>query len=123
MTWTEVLLVMLGGALGSLMRYGVGLQCALWFGSGFPVGTLIINILGSLLLGVLLFGPFAHQAEARLFLGTGFCGGFTTFSTFSVETLTLIRQENYGLALIYMAGSLAGGLFGAWAGFILSRIN
>jgi fluoride exporter len=119
----DLLLVMLGGALGSLARYGVGLGVAQIFGSTFPLGTLIINISGSFLLGILvsLSGPMAISSGTRLFLATGLCGGFTTFSTFSVETLNLMEKGSYGLALVYLLGNLMGGILAAWVGFVLAR--
>jgi CrcB protein len=119
----DLLLVMFGGALGSLARYGVGLGAAQLFGSTFPLGTMLINISGSFLLGVLvsLSGPMAISSGTRLFLATGFCGGYTTFSTFSVETLNLMEKGSYGLALVYLFGNLVGGLMAAWVGFILAR--
>jgi fluoride exporter len=114
---------MLGGALGSLARYGVGLGVAQLFGSTFPLATMLINISGSFVLGVLLSldGPMVISSGTRLFLATGFCGGYTTFSTFSVETLNLMEKGSYGLALVYLLGNLVGGLVAAWAGFVLAR--
>jgi fluoride exporter len=119
----NLLLVMLGGALGSLARYGVGLGAAQLFGPTFPIGTMFINITGSFVLGVLvsLSGPMAIGPNTRLLLATGFCGAYTTFSTFSVETLNLMEKGSYGLALVYLLGNLLGGILAAWAGFILAR--
>jgi CrcB protein len=120
---SDLLLVMLGGALGSLSRYGMGLGAVQLFGPAFPIGTMLINISGSFILGVLvsLSGPMAISSGTRLFLATGFCGGYTTFSTFSVETLNLMEKGSYGLALVYLFGNLLGGILAAWAGFILAR--
>jgi fluoride exporter len=119
----DLLLVTLGGALGSLARYGVGLGVAQLFGSTFPLGTVLINISGSFVLGVLvsLSGSMAISSGTRLFLATGFCGAYTTFSTFSVETLNLMEKGSYGLALVYLLGNLVGGVLAAWAGFVLAR--
>jgi fluoride exporter len=119
----DLLLVMLGGALGALARYGVGLGVAQFFGSTFPLGTVLINISGSFVLGVLvsLSGPMAINAGARLFFGTGFCGAYTTFSTFSVETLNLMEKGSYGWSLVYLLGNLVGGILAAWLGFIVAR--
>jgi len=84
----NVLLVMLGGSIGAVCRYGVSLAAAKWFGSGFPWGTLIVNLAGCLLIG-LVFGlterGTTHPAE-RLFFVTGFLGALTTFSTYALET-------------------------------------
>jgi len=88
----KFLLVFLGSGIGGMARHGVGLLSLRWFGPNFPVGTLAINIAGSALMG-LTIGLFAaydlgHQ-QARLFVATGLIGGFTTFSTFSLDALTL----------------------------------
>jgi fluoride exporter len=119
----DLLLVMLGGALGALARYGVGLGVAQFFGSTFPLGTVLINISGSFVLGVLVSfsGPMAISSGARLFFATGFCGAYTTFSTFSVETLNLMEKGSYGWALVYLLGNLIGGILAAWLGFLVAR--
>lgn len=116
-------LVFLGGGAGSLLRYLAGLGLARWSGH-FPAGTFAINVLGSLLLG-LLFGfayahEFRHERELTLLLGTGFLGGFTTFSTFELEGFTLLSGGHLGTGLAYLLGSVAAGLaaaaLGAWLG-------
>ena len=87
-----------GGAAGSVARYLVQVQCAHWFGSRFPYGTLMVNTVGSLLIGVLyivLLERYAVSAETRLALLTGLLGGFTTFSAFSLETLDLIQRGSF----------------------------
>lgn len=106
MSW---LYVALGGALGSLARHGVGL--ALADAVGFPWGTLAVNWLGSALIGV-AFG-LGLSGEARLLLVTGFLGGFTTFSAFSLETATL-AERSATLAALYVAASVAGGVLLFW---------
>ena len=114
-------MVALGGALGSVGRYGVGLALARY--EAFPIGTLLANILGSLLIGVCagMFEGDQKGRSAALFLMIGFCGGFTTFSAFSLQTLDLMQQQ----ALLKAGGnvvlSVAGCLLGTWLGFLLGQ--
>jgi CrcB protein len=115
MTWSSVLLVGFGSALGTLGRYSL----SQWIGklnhSEFPWGTWLVNIFGTFLLGV-LFSIFAQKKPESvwwLFFGTGFCGAFTTFSTFSVETIRLF-QSRLILGVIYLGSSISLGLFAAW---------
>lgn len=113
------LLVVLGGALGAPARYLLDRAVQARHGSPFPHGTLLVNVLGSLLLGVLL----ALQAEARspswvlTLLGTGFCGAFTTFSTFGLDTVRLLEQGRASLALRYVAASVVVSLGAAALGW------
>ena len=116
----NALFVFLGGGTGSVLRYLVGL----WIGSGaFPCTTLAVNAVGSLAIG--LFGGWAARfgwSEAlRLSLMTGLCGGFTTFSTFSKDSLALIEADSYGLFALYAAGSVALGIAAAALGFWLAK--
>jgi CrcB protein len=101
-----------GGVLGTLARYGTGLWVAGWAGTSFPWGTLLINLTGSFLLGfatrsaaVLPVSP-----ELRGMVTVGFCGAFTTFSTFTFETVGLLQQGEWGRGAAYAFGSLALGL-------------
>ena len=108
------LLVGVGGALGTAARYGLGR----WLpaGTGFPWGTLVANLIGALILGVLLEVlarrdlPVDVLRRARLLIGTGFCGGLTTYSTLVVETDLLVRGHRVGLAASYAAISVVAGL-------------
>jgi CrcB protein len=108
-------LVAIGGVLGTAARYGVSLTLPTTTGR-WPVGTFVVNMVGSFVLGALLEGLARRgqdtgiRQRARLLIGTGFCGAFTTFSTLAVETDLLVRSHHPGLALAYAAGSLAGGL-------------
>jgi CrcB protein len=117
--------VALGGALGSVLRYQVAGTVQRWNGSDWPLGTLAVNLLGSLVIGGLAHMVLARgllSAEARLFMMVGILGGFTTFSTFSMETLRLLQQGAWEHALANMALSVAGGLAAAWAGFVLAGL-
>ena len=116
----QILLVALGGALGSVARYGVGLAAARWLGLGFPWGTLIVNVLGGLAMGLLAARLGPEHESARLLLGVGLLGGFTTFSAFSLETLRLIQHAPAHGAL-YVAASLVLSVGACWAGMMLGR--
>jgi CrcB protein len=116
--------VAVGGAIGSVSRYLAQMAVARHFTHPFPLGTLLVNVLGCLLIG--LFYALAEKGTLasptlRLLLTTGFCGGFTTFSTFSYETLTLLETEHYMLAALYVAGSVLLGLLATFAGVALVR--
>lgn len=115
-------LVGLGGALGSMARLGVGLFATRLWGEAFPWGTLGINVLGSFvitLFGVLSIGNGMLEVSpnARMFVTVGLCGGFTTFSSFSLQTLALAQQGEVGRAGLNVALSVGLCLLAAWAGF------
>jgi len=117
------LLVMLGGAIGAALRYGLGAWVQGLWGPGFPWSTFLINITGSFLIGLVLRLSLegAMSPEWRLFLAVGLLGGYTTFSTFSWETLTLVQQGEWLKAFLYVAGSVVLGftlvlLAYRWAG-------
>jgi len=115
--------IALGGALGAPARYGVAHLIHTSPG-GFPWATLWTNLSGSFALGVvlaLLIGRFPPSRYLRSFVATGFLGAYTTYSTFAVETVLLVRDGHAGLALAYVAASLAGGLLLAWAGIWSGR--
>lgn len=117
------LIVFLGAGLGGMARHGVGLA-ALRFGTAFPYGTMSINILGSVLMGVLA-GWYAMRGGSqslRLFLATGVLGGFTTFSSYSLEGVLLLERGEVGAALIYILGSVVLGLAGLLMGLMLMRL-
>ena len=118
----NVSLVALGGALGSSLRYLVGLAFVKAMPLGFPMGVLSVNILGSFAMG--LFVVFAHQkglSVANLFVMTGLLGGFTTFSAFSLEAVTLMERGHLGQAALYVGLSVALSILGLMAGLAISR--
>ena len=102
------LLIALGGAAGSLLRYAVGGAVQNTSASGFPIGTMFVNVSGCFLIGILvrLFMNMQLTPDLRALLIVGFCGGFTTFSTFSAETLGLIEGGEYARATTYVALSV-----------------
>lgn len=115
--------VAVGGALGSVLRYGAGGVIQRWNGSDWPMGTLTVNILGSFVIGFLAQMILARgimSPQARLFVMVGLLGGFTTFSTFSLETLRLVQQGGWLPAAANVLFSVTGGLIAAWAGFSIS---
>jgi CrcB protein len=116
--------VAVGGAVGSVARFLLSTLVQQRAGGSFPFGTLLINISGSLLLGFLLQYSLATPAvsrEVRALLTTGFCGGYTTFSTFSYETAKLMEAGDYRRAGLYAGLSVVVALAGTFAGFGLAR--
>ncbi len=117
----DFLLVGLGGGIGSMLRYGGNL---LMGGRNFPYHTLIINIIGSLFIGIVFGLSVRNEAFGnnwKLFLATGICGGFTTFSAFSMENLLLLQNGKYFLAILYIILSIALGIAAAAIGFKLTN--
>ena len=113
------LLVGLGGALGSMLRYAAYLLIT---AKNFPFATLSVNIIGSFIIGLVLALSLKDENflnNWKLFLATGICGGFTTFSAFSAENVVLLQSEKYLLALTYIAVSIIAGIGAAWFGFSL----
>ena len=117
--------VFLGGGAGALARFWVGTQTLRYLGSAWPYGTLTVNVVGGLLMG-LLAGYLAHrggvdQDRWRLLFGVGILGGFTTFSAFSLETALMIERRAYGQAFGYAAGSMLLAVGALFIGLILAR--
>jgi CrcB protein len=118
------LLISLGAILGANARYLVGLWSVERFGSGLPLGTLLVNVTGSFILGFLysaLDGRLSLPSDLRFFLGVGFLGAYTTFSSFSVETLALARTSSTLLALANLFANNLLGLGAAFLGLLLAR--
>lgn len=120
----NVLLVMLGGAIGAGARHLVGAATLARLGPGFPWGTLIVNLSGGLLMGLLAgWLVRAGGSEAtRLFVAVGMLGGYTTFSAFSLETLLMIERSQYGAAAAYVGASAVGSVALLFLGLRLMRI-
>jgi CrcB protein len=117
------LLVGLGSFTGGILRYMLSTWIHAKFYSVFPFGTLVVNVAGCFLIG-LVFGLAERgqiAPEARLVVATGILGGFTTFSAFSNETLGLLREGAYGMALGYVAASVVLGVLGTWLGYEVVR--
>lgn len=118
-----VLIVMLGGALGAGARHLVNRAMLAWFGPSFPWGTLTVNLVGGFCMGLLvgLLSKFGGTETLRLFLATGVLGGFTTFSAFSLDLVTLADRGQPALALGYAALSVGGAAAALVAGLELTR--
>src|SRR3954451_5475208 len=116
------LIVFLGAGIGGALRHGINVGAARLLGYGFPFGTLIVNVIGSFLIG-LLAGYFGFRTgidqHLRLFLTTGILGGFTTFSAFSLDAALLVERHAYALAAGYVVGSVVLGLIGLFLGLSL----
>lgn len=113
-------LVAAAGALGALSRYGIGLAVGV---RSFPYATLLINVVGSAVLGYVLAGPGTHRwsPTTTTAVAVGFLGAFTTFSTFSYETMTMVRTGRAATAGLYVALSLLLGVLAASGGYLLGR--
>ena len=119
-----VLYISLGAAIGANLRYFVGIWAAQQFGAVFPYGTLIINVTGSFVLGLfltLLSDRFEVDPAWRLFIAVGLCGGYTTFSTFSVEIVSLMRQGMLLPAGLYAFSSMFLGVLAVFVGGTVAR--
>ena len=120
----SILLVGLGGAAGSILRF----LCQRWANSitnlSFPLGTFLVNITGCFLIGVFFSYGAKHanfSYNIQLLLMTGLCGGFTTFSAFTLEGMGLLKQDKTGLFLIYIGGSVLLGLLATWIGIRIAK--
>jgi fluoride exporter len=116
--------VALGGAVGAAARFAVAQWTGARWGSTFPWGTLVVNLTGSLAIGVVMTLLLARGADPayRLLLVTGFLGGYTTFSAFSFETLALLEARRWDAAALYVGGSVALGLLATALGLGLGRL-
>ena len=117
------LLVGIGGALGSMARYGLSLFVARLFGETFPWGTLFVNVSGSFVIGLVFTltttgGRLLVSPDWRIFFTVGICGGYTTFSSFSLQTLLLLRDGEWLAASLNAFGSLALCMAAVWLGLI-----
>ena len=120
----EVLLVALGGAIGSVLRYLVGVWSVRLAGAGFPWGTLTVNLVGSFIIGVvieMIVRKFDGSPALRLLLMTGVLGGFTTFSSFALDTVMLMERGQLMTAIVYVLVSVIVSLCAVFAGLSLIR--
>lgn len=120
------LIVFVGAGCGGVLRYGTNLAAIRLLGEAFPFGTFLINVAGSFVMGLVAAAALARiglfgQPEWRLFLMTGVLGGFTTFSAFSLDTAYLWERDEFGLAILYVGGSVAVSLAAVSAGLWLVR--
>lgn len=117
----NILLVGLGGAAGSMLRYAF----SVWFKhTNFPLATFLVNIIGSFVIGIVFAYALRSENFAtnwRLFLAAGICGGFTTFSAFSLESMSLLQQQRIGMFFLYVIGSIMLGLAATWLGYTLIK--
>ena len=121
----RTLLVAVGGLIGSVARYLVAGWVQNLNGSEFPLGTLAVNVSGSFVLGLVMTLSLERgmiSADTRILLGTGFCGGFTTMSTFSYETMALLQYSSPAAAVSNIGLSLATCLAAVWAGSLAGRL-
>jgi CrcB protein len=121
---TRLLLIALGGAVGAVLRYGVSTGVYRWLGQGFPYGTVVVNVTGSLAMGI-LYVLFLERgdlsAEWRAAVLVGLLGAFTTFSTFSVETVSLFEAREHGRAIANIVLSVGLCVMATWVGVSISR--
>jgi CrcB protein len=120
----NIVLVGLGGGIGSIFRYLTSVIVNKYFIYIFPLATFTTNFLGCLLIGLLL-GYFDRQQlinlDAKFLFVTGFCGGYTTFSTFAFENISLFQSNNSAVAFAYLAASILCGLFAVWLGLFINN--
>jgi CrcB protein len=121
-SFSELMVVGCGGALGAILRCVVGRFCDItWTGARFPIATLSVNIIGCFIIGAI--AALSVRSEVphvlKLFLVTGILGGFTTFSAFGLETVSLLRAGHISLALTYVLGSVLGGCAASMLGILL----
>ncbi len=120
----EILIVGLGGFFGAISRFLVGKLSVKLFGQFFPHGTLVVNVFGAFLLGLfytLIANKMHLSPHIRLFIGVGFLGAFTTFSSFSVETVELVKTSGYGVALVNIVLNVVLSLVAAYCGMLLAK--
>lgn len=116
--------ILLGGAVGAALRYGVGMLAVRWVGAHFPWGTLAVNVLGSLVAGFLwgMLGGVSPESRTHALFFIGLLGAFTTFSAYALDSLRLLQEERVAEALANVAANNLGALLAVFVGFSLARI-
>ena len=120
-----ILYIAIGGAAGAMLRYSISAYAYRNFHGPLPWGTLAVNLVGCFAIGVLwnVFENLAHSPNTRALIFIGILGAFTTFSTFGLELLTLIRAGSLGMAALYVSLSSLLGIFLVWLGMTIARLN
>lgn len=119
-----ILLVAVGGAIGSVLRYLTAVAVQKYYASVFPLATFLTNIIGCFLIGIIVGWLAKNQmpdSNLKWLLITGFCGGYTTFSAFGFENVSLLQNNHSGTAFLYIAASVIAGLAAVWGGLCLVK--
>ncbi|MEM0541858.1 fluoride efflux transporter CrcB [Flavobacterium sp. j3] len=119
-----ILFIAIGGAIGSVLRFLTTVLVSKFYSNHFPLATFMVNVIGCFLIGILmgfLTKNALDNSNLKYFLVTGFCGGFTTFSAFGIENVTLLQNNNTILAFAYMAVSILLSLFAVWLGLFVAK--
>jgi CrcB protein len=119
-----LLLIGLGGGLGSGLRYLTTVVLQRYYSSIFPLATWVTNLIGCFLIGLIIGILDKNEmanSDYKWFLITGFCGGYTTFSAFGYENINLMQNNNFGLSFLYISLSVISGLFAVWLGLFISK--
>lgn len=119
-----ITLVAIGGAAGSVLRYLTSVVVNKYYAHVFPLATFLTNLIGCFLIGIIIGWLAKNQmpdSNLRWLLVTGFCGGYTTFSAFGLENVTLLQNGNPGWAFLYMAASVIVGLAAVWGGLLIAK--
>ncbi len=120
----QILFVGLGGAFGSILRFLTSLLTAKYYSDTFPLATFITNVIGCFLIGLfigILGQNIQSNSSLKLLLITGFCGGYTTFSTFAAENISLLQTNHYLIAIFYITTSIIIGLYALWFGYTITQ--
>ena len=117
--------IAIGGAIGSVLRYLTSVLVNKYWSTSFPLATFLTNVVGCFLIGFLmgiLENNYLTNSNLKWFLITGFCGGFTTFSTFGLENINLFHHQNSAMAFLYVGASVIVGLASVWLGLFVTKL-